>query len=518
MELHGASNLLGSRPAGSTEAATSPSHVTIAAHPGRLLWHNEAHVKWGHSSLKFWFLTFRHGYDPDEVLHALHDVALEHGLHAYASYEMLGPTDILLRMYIPRGTEDALRASVVERLQRHHLDVIDRFKAVDVVRHWAWASDSETDGGVPRKPKSNTLRRRRPPAEIAVINEIGHLAEQPETIALTTTNHDLLSTYLADDLVTFAARSQGIRMITTVSHPTGLNHRGLDSLTKLLSSVLDESHSGVRECSLYRGDDGQHMLFLLMYRVSFEYFHSFRRGFLQRVHEIAGGASASAMTSVIVSDDVKCFVDALPEELDDSSTRNYRELLAADESHDFEVKGSAFAMLTPWLQKRKDLEENDSFFRDTILKTICGFLNTRGGVLVVGALEFDKPEGKKAMELADYPRVGPHVCIGLVDPSFVAKGWDAYLRHCSVSISNGIEPLVDAHIQIKKGEHGGRDLMVVTVDEPDDAQPYFVPEGSKSAVFYYRRDNSTLSLRGYEVTRYMEQVAQRRKRRQARLA
>lgn len=450
------------------------------------------------------------------MLNALHNVALEYGLHAYASYEMLGPTDVLLRMYIPRGTEDALRASVNECLQKHYLDVIDRFKAVDVVRHWAWATNSETDGGPPRKPGGHTLRRRRPPAEIAVINEIGVLAEQMETIELTQTNHDLLNTYLADDLVTFAARSQGIRMITTISHLTGLNQSGLDSLTKLLSGVLDDSHSAVCECSLYRGDDGQHMLFLLMYRVSFEYFHSFRRGFLQRIHEIAGGSNASAMTSVIVSDDVKCFVDALPEDLDDSSTRDYLALLGVDESHDFEVKGSAFAMLSPWLNEGKDLKENDSFFRDTILKTICGFLNTRGGVLVIGALECDKAEGQRAMELGDFPRIGPHLCIGLVDPRFATKGWDAYLRHCSVAISNGIEPRVDAHVQIKKGEHGGKDLMIVTVDEPSDAQPYFVPENNKSSVFFYRRDNSTLSLRGDEVTRYMEQVAQRRKRRQAR--
>lgn len=491
--------------------------MTIAAHPGRLLWHHNVHLAWGHSSLKFWFLRFRHGYDPDKVLNALHDVALEHGLHAYASYEMLGPTDILLRMYIPSGTEHALRASVNERLREHHsLDAIDRFKAVEVVRHWAWASKTDSEGGTPREPETDTTAKRRPPSEIATINEIGLQAEQAETIELNATTHDLLKTYLADNLVTFAARSQGIRMITTISHPTGLTQNRLDSLTKLLSGALDEAHPAIRECSLYRGDDEQHMLFLLMYRVGFEHFHTFRRNFLQRIHEIAGGMDAAARTSVIVSDDVKCFVDAMPEGLDDGSTRDYLELLSTDESHDFEVKGSAFARLTPWLQEGKDLEESDGFFRDTILKTICGFLNARGGVLVVGALECEKPEGKMAMELEEYPRIGPHLCIGLVDPTAVAKGWDAYLRHCSVMISNGIEPRSDAHVGIAKGEHGGKELMIITVDEPSDAQPYFVRE-SKSSVFYYRRHNSTLSLRGDEVTRYMEQVAQRRKRQQARL-
>jgi hypothetical protein len=490
--------------------------MTISAHPGRLLWHHEAHLAWERSSLKFWFLTFRHGYDPDEVLSALHDVALEHGLHAYASYEMLGPTDILLRMYIPSGTEHALRASVNERLQEHHLDLIDRFKAVEVVRHWAWASKPESEGGPLRRPEAETLKTRRPPSEIAVIDEIGLLAEQAETIELTTTNHDLLKTYIADNLVTFAARNQGIRMITTISHSTGLTQSRLDNVTKLLASVLDGARPGIRECSLYRGDEGQHMLFLLMYRVGFEQFHAFRRDFLQQIHEIAGGVGANAMTSVIVSDDVKCFVDALPEGLDEGATKSYLELLSADESYDFEVKGSAFARLAPWLQKGKELEENDSFFRDTILKTICGFLNARGGVLVVGALECDKDEGKRAMEIGEYPRIGPYLCIGLVDPSFATKGWDAYLRHCSGTIANGIEPPFDAHIRIGKGEHGGKELLIITVDEPSDAQPYFVRETDKSSVFYYRRNNSTLSLRGGEVARYMEQVANRRKRQQAR--
>ncbi len=491
--------------------------MTISAHPGRLLWHHEAHLQWGDSSLKFWFLSFRHGYDPDQVLNALHDVALEHGLHAYASYEMLGPTDIFLRMYIPRGTENALKKSIEERLREHHLDDIERFKAVEVVRHWAWAGRTGSDTGPPRKPKRHTLRRRRPPAEIATINEIGQLAELPDTIELTSTNNDLLNTYLADDLVTFAARSQGIRMITSINHPDGLGQRRLDMLAKLLSGALDDSGSSVQECSLYRGEDGQHMLFLLMYRVSFEHFHLLRRGFLQRVHEIAGGSNATAMTTVIVSDDVKCFVDALPEDLDDSSTRDYLELLSADESHDFEVKGSAFARLTPWLRENKELEENDAFFRDTILKTICGFLNTRGGVLVIGALECNKPDGVAAAQLAAYPRIGPHLCIGLVDPSYEAKGWDAYLRHFSVSISNGIEPLISAYVRINKGEHGGKELMIVTVDEPDDAEPYYV-RANDTSTFFYRRDNSTLKLQGDEITRYMEQVAQRRKRRRARFA
>jgi len=188
----------------------------------------------------------------------------------------------------------------------------------------------------------------------------------------------------------------------------GLTPSRLNSISKQLAGTLDDTRPTVRECSLYRGDDTQHLLFILMYRVGFEYFHAFRRDFLQHIHEIAGGADATAMTSVIVSDDVKCFVDALPEYLDDRATRNYMELLSGDESRDFEVKGSAFAPIVPWLEG-KGLEENGSFFRKTILKTICGFLNTRGGVLVVGALECGKSEGKRAMEIEDYPCIGSHL-------------------------------------------------------------------------------------------------------------
>ncbi|HWF32016.1 MAG TPA: ATP-binding protein [Solirubrobacteraceae bacterium] len=489
--------------------------MTIAAHPGRLLWHHEAHVEWGRSSLKFWFLSFRHGYDPDTVLNALHDVALEHGLHAYASYEMLGPTDILLRMYIPRGTENTLHACVTERLREHQLDRIDRFKADEVVRHWAWASKPESEGGFPKQPKPEILQTRRPLSEITVINELGSLAELPDTVELDPTNHDLLRAYLADNLVTFAARSQGIRMITTISHPAGLTPSRLNSISKQLAGALDDTRPTVRECSLYRGDDTQHLLFILMYRVGFEYFHAFRRDFLQRIHEIAGGADATAMTSVIVSDDVKCFVDALPEYLDDRATRNYIELLSGDESRDFEVKGSAFAPVVPWLEG-KELKENGSFFRKTILKTICGFLNTRGGVLVVGALECGKSEGKRAMELGDYPSIGTHLCIGLVDPSFAARGWDPYVRQCLDAISNGVEPDVYGHILISRGEHEGKELMIIAVEEPSDAHPYFVREDDSNSACYYRRENSTLRLRGGEVARYMEQVANRRKRQNAR--
>jgi hypothetical protein len=86
-----------------------------------------------------------------------------------------------------------------------------------------------------------------------------------------------------------------------------------------------------------------------------------------------------------------------------------------------------------------------------------------------------------------------------------------------VSISDGIEPLISAYVRINKGEHDGKELMIVTVDEPDDAEPYYV-RANDNSTFFYRRDNSTLRLQGDAITRYMEQVAQRRKRRRARFA
>jgi hypothetical protein len=490
--------------------------VTISAHPGRLLWHHEVHIDWGQTVLEFWFISFRHSYDPDEVLPFLHEVAIEMGLSAYTSYELLGPYDVLLRMYIPIGGEQPLRDAVENRLHRHDLKIINRFKADDIARHWPWATN-ENGSGAMRRPTKTTMKKRRPAREISIINEIGRLAEKPETVTLNATDADLLNTYVADKLVTFATRNQGIRLVTSVNHPDNLEHDALRNLARQLSRALDAAAPLIQECSLYRGEPGQHMVFLLMYRVSFEHFHVIRREFLQNIREIVGAANASTMTSVIVSDDVRCFADSLLEEIDEESQRDFLELLSADESRDFEAKGSALAPVRPWLYEDKPLEEDSTFFRETILKTIAGFLNSRGGTLVVGAVETDDYNGRATKKLDEYPKVGPHTCLGLVDPSFVRKGWDEYLRHCSGLIAKGIEPSPGLFVEIDIKHLAEVPLMLITVEEPADDQEYYVVENDKTAIFYARRDNSTIPLHGEETKRHMKQVSQRRSRRRARM-
>jgi hypothetical protein len=489
--------------------------VTISAHPGRLLWHHQAHTDWGESRLYLWFISFRRSYDPDEVLSALHDFALDRGITAFTSYELLGPYDILLRLYVPSGDEEELLKATERLLKDYDLKMVAPFSAVEVARHWAWAK-GEDGTGQPRSPTKTTIRKRRPGREIAIINEMGRLAELPLTVELTPANADLLNTYVADRLVTFASRNQGIRFVTIVTHPDDIDNDALNTLTRQLSRALDSASPLVSEGSLYRGRSDHRMAFVLMYRVGFTDFHRIRREFLQDVREIVGAARASTMTSVIVSDDVKCFADALPEDEPSDAMREVLDLLGDDEARDFEVKGSALARLDPWLYKDQPLESDHGFFRDTILKTIAGFLNTRGGVLVLGALETNKLRPKGAAKLADPPTLGPHTCVGLLDPVFAEKGWDAYLRQISSLISGGIDPSPGGLVEIDREQYEGREMMVIRIEEPADDEEYYVPESDKSSIFYARVENRTVPLRGSEIKRHMKHVVQRRNHSRAR--
>jgi hypothetical protein len=303
--------------------------MAIYEQPGRLQWHHKAHTEWADSSLSFWFFRFRQGYDPDEVLPALHEAAEEIGLRAFASYELLGPCDVMARIYIPAGSEAALDKAVWERLHRYQLDVIETFRVANIARHWPWArSDGAVGAGNGSRkikdPRVGVLRRRRSSQEIATINEIGELAESLETVALDPQKMDLLLGYMEEDLVVFSTRSQGIKLVIRISAAENPTPKALQDVKRLLCRVLDEAPPLVEECSLYVGEPGQQILMLLMCRVDFANFHKIRRKLLQEVHEIVGSANSRTMTFVVVSDDVVCFTDGLPENVagDGSTTGN----------------------------------------------------------------------------------------------------------------------------------------------------------------------------------------------------
>jgi hypothetical protein len=485
--------------------------VTISAHPGRLLWHHLAHTEWDDSQLQLWFISFRHSYDPDQVLNALHESALERGVTAYTSYELLGPYDIMLRLYVPKGSEEELREATEQMLQRYDLQRVEPFTAVEVARHWAWAE--EEGNGPPRVPGKTIMRKRRPGREIAAINRLGRLAELPRTVELEPASAELLDGYISDRLVTFATRDQGIRFVTIVTASDALDKKSLESLSRNLCRALDGAGPLIGEGSLYRGRSDFRMVFVVMYRSSFSDFHRVRREFLQEIRETVGAAGASTMTSVIVSHDVKCFSDALTEDEPSDSAREVLELLRSDETRDFEVKGSALARLDPWLNKGEKLADDHGFFRGTILKTIGGFLNARGGILVVGALETKDLRPKGRERLLGPPELGPHTCVGLLDPVAQEQGWEGYLRQVSSLIASGIQPSPAGLVEVDREHYEGRELMVIRVEEPADEEEYFVRESEKNSTFYARRENHTDTLSGPAIKHHMKQVAQRRNRR-----
>jgi DNA-binding XRE family transcriptional regulator len=111
-----------------------------ANHP-HVLWHHAVHLRAG-ESLYFWRLGFYPIYDARAVETGLREVLSDAGVRSAVCYELFGPYDILLRVWLP-STErfDEFQEALIERLARVNLNMCDPFQVARPVRHWLFSHE-----------------------------------------------------------------------------------------------------------------------------------------------------------------------------------------------------------------------------------------------------------------------------------------------------------------------------------------------------------------------------------------
>ncbi len=157
-----------------------------------------------------------------------------------------------------------------------------------------------------------------------------------------------------------------------------------------------------------------------------------------------------------------------------SAQRARDELLEGPEDHRREYKSSAIHSYGKELPEKALLETS-------VLKPVAGFLNARGGTLILGVADDGKPLGIQA----DLDR----------------KNWDAdkYVQHLTTQIARALSPAAAANTTIGLESYKGVVLCVLEVEASPDPV-WLTKEGKR--VFYVRHSNSTRELAGPDLLSY----------------
>lgn len=113
------------------------SGVSLPTLPGHL-WHQRVHEEMG-EKLYFWRLAFSPVYPRDSALAGLKFALSRCNVRSVAVYELFGPFDVLVRVWLREGCEaHDFQQVLLEELEPHGLDMCEVFAVDYVVRHWAF--------------------------------------------------------------------------------------------------------------------------------------------------------------------------------------------------------------------------------------------------------------------------------------------------------------------------------------------------------------------------------------------
>jgi len=170
--------------------------------------------------------------------------------------------------------------------------------------------------------------------------------------------------------------------------------------------------------------------------------------------------------------------------------------LDKDEDELLEFKGSVSADLDRYFKGDGRIKKRDDIADEGVMKTIVGFLNTKGGQILVGVLEKHRFRGASDEKLADCPSYGDKLIIGL-EIEYKKDEWDGYQQRLWSYIEDRIGPeVIDGElVLIQKDRYEDKDLCLITVS-PSESKQYLRNK------FFVRRGNKTVCLEGHEIDRY----------------
>lgn len=490
-------------------------------------------------------------YEREEFFDKLEAYLESVGAGAYATYELSGEFDILLRVWLPQAQATGRFADNIEG----ELGLADscEFQVVDIIRHWVWSGEASH---VPEGCDCEELRGALDVDGVEMINRLSDESHRADAANPSPAEEALAQRLMSAHALTDLRGTTGIRLLVRLGGSPNLKREDRLAAASLVAKELDritrpkgrrrarDENGGftVDEVSLYRCRD--HSL-LLLCRVPYVSWHSIRDDLLKPLAALPGISQTTtfpALTRNFVRSrerlqlvpEVSKLLGEVAREGDSSGGKGgtredgggpsgplpppptlpgVHEFLDRAEDASFEAKGSAFTRLEPWLSREieapeeKCLEESNGFFRDTIVKSIVAMLNSGGGVILIGVLErerYDSHESDRLrLRLSRVPRGGRFYVIGLQDPTFQQGGWDRFELKFHRLLKELIAGEVADLVHVSRDRYKKQTLAVVRIGYAGIGDGYYLREGGKSR-FVIRRGGSTDELDGAEIHRYIE--------------
>lgn len=445
-------------------------------------WHPEIHERWGKEHLYFWKLSFSPTYDRELVIKGIDTALKQQGATAYTVYELFaGGYDIFLRVWL--STDRIAFESALHEALGTYTVVAQALWVNRVICYWPWESaPGELDI---RKVPENVLENPLPRHEIERINrrEISK-AERDR--------------YQSENLIAPLKRRKGIKFFTAIStHSQAFTTYATQRLEARIKDVFRKAEK-IEEKSLYAGVGfGQ---YLLMGRTS-DYF-AIERELTTPLNDAVDPSvyGARTITFPVSSQDFLASNYELHTDGKAGSVHSAAEALAEGETHEVEVKASAFTSVMRWLQDGTKPKPEDAV-ADSLLRAVTGLLNADGGAVVVGALERSRFDSHERLE--GRPRLGEWVVCG-IEGDVDGGDWDRWQRRLWNLLESRIEPSAMQWVSIARADIEGRTVGMVSV-KAGNRWFYHYPKDDPRPHFWVREGNRTTEKSGPDGDAYREE-------------
>lgn len=466
------------------------------AKQNHLVWHPLAHEQWFHEHLHFWRLGFAPTYDRREVTSELGALFDEFGIDSFAVYELFGPHDLLLRVWVPYSCHFA---DLEARLAGLSVGTwsCDHFDVHEIESHWIWSSDPER------------------PNPIGTV-QAGILAEGPEQRELAALNdaswsQGLLDKYRQMNLVRSCRPGPGLKVISVVTRPPeGMQAKALTHLRDQLLATLRTACDSrlLTQPSMYRGDG--FASFMIMGRLRPSNILRYTNALTEEMNQfaLAGVYLARTYSYLTTLPRLVLFRERAPIDENQPQTPSAADLLLQHEDQHLEIKGSAFLDIEAWTAGTPRYSKEIAL--RGVVKAVVGLLNSGGGEIVIGALEAKQADraGQRPARLASCPEWGDYLLVGVQEEWLegarsgrVARDWDWFHRKLVRTLKDHIRPQATQWIHIAEDRVDETRVARISVEVPSprDGRWWYLVPGDR---LYVRQGNMTEELCGPDADEY----------------
>jgi hypothetical protein len=502
------------------DAAGDPATAAPAAE--LLIWSDVVHKQTDGCLLHFWRLSFVPDYDRAAIFRALDRLYDEFEIESHIAYETLGEFDLMLRLWVRRNITPAdIEVRLYDLLKPASLWKADYIQC-STYAHWAQGGRVATD---------LDEAERVPQPEIAVsddlISPINFYNEQQfagNRIARPDGAEELVARGV---LCPISLVTKGVRFYITFGHP--MVPAGRDDLKDVLARIVEmfetldarwktDVEDYVPQLSVYFGQGSMTEL-LILARAPYGSFHPY-------IHEVVHGLRRVGLARHRMRPYTHVFADEnfseFSEKRSTASGHFTEDMVYGGETARLEFKASFVTDIRrEWTT---GVAEANDAMKDSVIKTVCGFLNSpQGGTLVIGVLEVERERSKQSSEsqekllewlssTADYDRENAllpsgeyrNAILGIgreYGPGTKYRDADTYLGAIKDTLRTHIEPNPWPWTSLITQTVEGREIVVLFV-RPANTWCYAKLFKEPEPQFFVREANSTRPYKGLEADLY----------------